>query len=115
LRILQVVFSSNQRLHNPAHFLVAGRWRPYPDVPERIDILLSGATEILRKRFRRVAIVDIDVHHGNGTQEIFYGRKDILNVSLHADPAEFFPFFTGYSEEIGETFAGWVKKYSDEH
>ena len=50
----------------------------------------------------RVAILDFDVHHGNGTQHIFYGRKDCMFVSLHGDPAEYFPFFAGYAHERGE-------------
>ena len=50
----------------------------------------------------RVAIVDVDVHHGNGTQGIFYKRRDVMTVSLHGDPAEFYPFFAGYREEVGE-------------
>ena len=50
----------------------------------------------------RVAIVDVDVHHGNGTQGIFYQRGDVLTVSLHGDPSEFYPFFAGYREEAGE-------------
>lgn len=49
----------------------------------------------------RVAIVDVDVHHGNGTQGIFYARGDVLTVSLHGDPAEFYPFFAGYRQELG--------------
>lgn len=50
----------------------------------------------------RVAIVDVDVHHGNGTQGIFYRRDDVLTVSLHGDPADFYPFFAGYRGETGE-------------
>ncbi|TIT94671.1 MAG: histone deacetylase family protein [Mesorhizobium sp.] len=50
----------------------------------------------------RVAIVDWDVHHGNGTQGIFYARPDVLTVSLHADPVRFYPFFWGYADERGE-------------
>lgn len=49
----------------------------------------------------RVAIVDVDYHHGNGTQSIFYDRADVLFVSLHADPAEAFPYFLGYADETG--------------
>jgi acetoin utilization deacetylase AcuC-like enzyme len=49
----------------------------------------------------RVAILDIDVHHGNGTQGIFHERADVLTVSIHADPASYFPFFTGYADETG--------------
>ncbi len=50
----------------------------------------------------RVAIVDVDVHHGNGTQSIFYRRPDVLTVSLHADPTDFYPFFWGYAHERGD-------------
>ncbi len=51
---------------------------------------------------RRVAIVDVDLHHGNGTQAIFYARGDVLTVSVHADPASFYPFFQGHAHERGE-------------
>jgi acetoin utilization deacetylase AcuC-like enzyme len=50
---------------------------------------------------KRVAILDVDYHHGNGTQEIFYARKDVLYVSLHADPTTDFPYFLGYADETG--------------
>src|SRR5215468_494072 len=56
----------------------------------------------LRKTFAKVAIIDIDVHHGNGTQEIFYRRSDIHFTSIHADPSSFFPFYLGYAQEQGE-------------
>src|SRR5258707_1931817 len=49
----------------------------------------------------RVAILDVDFHHGNGTQDIFYDRADVLYVSLHGDPADAFPYFSGYADEIG--------------
>ncbi len=49
----------------------------------------------------RVAIVDVDYHHGNGTQQIFYDRDDVLFVSLHADPAFEYPFFLGFAAERG--------------
>jgi acetoin utilization deacetylase AcuC-like enzyme len=49
----------------------------------------------------RVAVVDIDVHHGNGTQGIFYERGDVLTVSIHANPTNYFPFYAGYAEEVG--------------
>ncbi len=48
-----------------------------------------------------VAILDIDFHHGNGTQQIFYSRDDILVVSLHGDPALNYPYFAGYATEQG--------------
>ncbi|CZF85841.1 MULTISPECIES: histone deacetylase family protein [Grimontia] len=50
---------------------------------------------------QRVAILDIDFHHGNGTQEIFYDRDDVLFVSLHGDPLDTFPFFWGHEKEQG--------------
>ena len=49
----------------------------------------------------RVAILDVDFHHGNGTQQIFYDRDDVLFVSLHADPAEHYPYFLGFANERG--------------
>ena len=50
----------------------------------------------------RVAILDVDYHHGNGTQQIFYERADVLTQSLHADPDQEFPYFIGYADEIGK-------------
>ena len=49
----------------------------------------------------RVAILDIDFHHGNGTQQLFYSDPKVLVVSLHGDPREFFPFYCGYGDESG--------------
>ncbi|TPL81962.1 histone deacetylase family protein [Mesorhizobium sp. B2-3-13] len=60
------------------------------------------AAQILRKQAARVAILDVDLHHGNGTQGIFYARPDVLTVSLHADPVRFYPFFWGHAHERGE-------------
>ncbi|MFL9823412.1 histone deacetylase family protein [Rhodoplanes sp. SY1] len=50
----------------------------------------------------RVAVLDIDYHHGNGTQDIFYSRGDVLFVSLHADPVQEYPYYLGFSDETGE-------------
>ena len=50
---------------------------------------------------RRVAILDVDFHHGNGTQQIFWDRGDVLYVSLHGDPAGIYPYFSGYAVERG--------------
>jgi acetoin utilization deacetylase AcuC-like enzyme len=52
-------------------------------------------------RSARVAILDVDYHHGNGTQQIFWERADVCVVSLHADPAREYPFFSGYADERG--------------
>ncbi|MDR3441027.1 histone deacetylase family protein [Telmatospirillum sp.] len=49
----------------------------------------------------RIAILDVDLHHGNGTQDIFYDRDDVLMISVHADPDAFYPFFSGYRHERG--------------
>lgn len=49
----------------------------------------------------RVAVIDVDYHHGNGTQEIFYGRADVLTASLHGDPMTEYPFYLGHADEVG--------------
>ncbi len=50
----------------------------------------------------KVAILDIDYHHGNGQQQIFYKRNDVLTISLHGHPSFAYPYFSGFSEESGE-------------
>ncbi len=50
----------------------------------------------------KVAILDIDFHHGNGTQDIFYNRNDVLTVSIHGHPDYSYPYFSGYEAERGE-------------
>ncbi len=50
----------------------------------------------------RTAILDIDFHHGNGTQDIFWNRGDVLTVSLHGHPNLAYPYFSGFSDEVGE-------------
>jgi acetoin utilization deacetylase AcuC-like enzyme len=50
---------------------------------------------------RRPAILDVDLHHGNGTQGIFYARGDVLTVSIHVHPERYYPFFWGYPQERG--------------
>lgn len=51
--------------------------------------------------FGKVAVLDIDYHHGNGTQEIFYNRPDVLTVSIHGHPRFAYPYFSGFAEERG--------------
>jgi acetoin utilization deacetylase AcuC-like enzyme len=51
--------------------------------------------------FDRVAVLDVDYHHGNGTQSIFYARGDVLTVSLHGDPRTEYPFYLGHADERG--------------
>lgn len=60
-----------------------------------------AANHMRGKGAARVAILDVDFHHGNGTQEIFYERDDVLFVSLHGDPVDAFPHFLGYADETG--------------
>src|SRR3954447_10444304 len=49
----------------------------------------------------RVAVLDVDYHHGNGTQQIFYDRGDVLYASVHADPDRAYPYFAGFADERG--------------
>jgi acetoin utilization deacetylase AcuC-like enzyme len=51
---------------------------------------------------RKVSILDVDYHHGNGTQEIFYRRGDVQVINLHGDPMTEYPFFLGHADERGE-------------
>ncbi len=53
-------------------------------------------------RYGKVAILDIDYHHGNGQQQIFYSRNDVLTVSIHGHPSFAYPYFSGFREENGE-------------
>ena len=59
------------------------------------------AANWLAQQGHRIAILDIDYHHGNGTQEIFYGRSDVLVCSIHADPLNEYPYYWGYADEFG--------------
>lgn len=52
--------------------------------------------------YGNVALLDVDYHHGNGSQDIFYDRADVLTVSLHADPETTYPYFSGFANERGE-------------
>jgi acetoin utilization deacetylase AcuC-like enzyme len=52
-------------------------------------------------RHGRVAILDVDYHHGNGQQDIFYGRDDVLTVSIHGNPRFAYPYFAGFADETG--------------
>ena len=60
-----------------------------------------AAQHLLDDGLQRVAILDIDYHHGNGTQDIFYQRGDVLFVSIHADPRSEYPFYLGHADEAG--------------
>jgi acetoin utilization deacetylase AcuC-like enzyme len=60
-----------------------------------------AAQHLLDDGLQRVAILDVDYHHGNGTQSIFYGRKDVLFMSIHADPRTDYPYYSGHADETG--------------
>ncbi len=60
-----------------------------------------AAQKFLDDGAKRVVVLDIDYHHGNGTQDIFYDRNDVMFISLHADPQVEFPYFLGYADEKG--------------
>jgi acetoin utilization deacetylase AcuC-like enzyme len=59
------------------------------------------AAELLRKTWNRVAILDFDTHHGDGTQAIFYARDDVFFGSVHTDPSAYYPHYVGYADERG--------------
>lgn len=60
-----------------------------------------AAERCLSRGAKRVAVLDVDFHHGNGTQNIFYDRPDVFFASIHGDPYESFPYFSGYAHEQG--------------
>ena len=62
------------------------------------------AAQRLRDRgAARVGIIDVDYHHGNGTESIFLARSDVVFVSIHADPRDEFPWFAGFADERGRS------------
>ena len=61
-----------------------------------------AADAIVRATGERVSILDVDYHHGNGSQQIFWRRGDVFYASIHADPLRQYPFFLGHAHETGE-------------
>jgi len=59
------------------------------------------AAQVLRSKHQRVVILDTDVHHGQGVQEIFYEREDVFYISVHGDPMNFYPATAGFDDEQG--------------
>ena len=76
-------------------WMIRNRFRPGQAAPK------DTRQQLATRSGCRVAIVDIDFHHGNGTQEIFYKRSDVFYCSIHADPDEEFPYFSGRANERG--------------
>lgn len=76
----------------------------YPDLMTGVCYLNNAAiaAELLAVRFGTVAVIDIDVHHGNGTQFIFWTRPDVLVCSVHVDPRLSAPYYAGHADEVGE-------------
>lgn len=61
-----------------------------------------AAQRLLDLGAARVGVIDVDFHHGNGTQDIFYRRGDVFFASIHGDPSQAFPHFLGFADETGE-------------
>jgi len=61
----------------------------------------AAAAQRLVEHYGRVAVLDVDAHHGDGTQQVFYHRADVLTISTHADPSNYYPFYSGYTSETG--------------
>ncbi len=59
------------------------------------------ANQLAESTGSKIAVLDVDYHHGNGTQQIFYDRADVQMVSLHGDPRRAYPYLTGFRDEIG--------------
>jgi acetoin utilization deacetylase AcuC-like enzyme len=90
----------------PGHHALRGRYGGY--------CYFNNAALAGQKLARRgrVAILDVDYHHGNGTQEIFYHSDEVLFLSIHADPDVEYPYFSGYANELGAgAGAGYNRNY----
>ena len=61
-----------------------------------------AAQSLIDRGKKHAAILDVDFHHGNGTQSIFYDRSDVLFASIHGDPNEEIPYFSGHADERRE-------------
>ena len=105
----QVALSAQQQLAQGAHTAFA-LCRP-PGHHASADVMggycylnnaAIAAQAFLDQGHKKVAILDVDYHHGNGTQSIFYERSDVLFTSIHGHPEAEFPFFLGYADECGE-------------
>ena len=91
-------------LRPPGHH--AGRAGKALGAPTQGFCILNNAAAatigFLEQGYRRIVVLDVDIHCGNGTEEIFYGRNDVLNIDIHRDPADFYPFIC-FPEQIGKS------------
>jgi acetoin utilization deacetylase AcuC-like enzyme len=81
----------------PGHHSMRGQYGGYG----LFNNVAVAAQAALDAGASRVAVLDVDYHHGNGTQDIFYDRSDVLYVSIHSDPRYGYPFFMGHADETG--------------
>lgn len=79
----------------PGHHSGVGRYGGFCLLNQAAVVARAAATE------GRVAVLDVDAHHGDGTQEIFYADPQVLYASVHADPTFRFPYVSGHAEEVG--------------
>ncbi|MDR3056452.1 MAG: histone deacetylase family protein [Zoogloeaceae bacterium] len=110
----EAIYASAQSAIAAAHAILAGDFHAYaicrpPGHHARVDAAggfcylnnAAIAAQILSQTYPRVLILDTDLHHGQGTQEIFYARDDVYYLSIHADPTNFYPAVAGFAEETG--------------
>lgn len=100
LRAAELVAASTERLvyvlsRPPGHHAERARCGGY----SYLNTTALAANHLAK--LGRVAVLDLDVHHGNGTQHLFYDRADVFTVSIHGDPAGLFPYFSGFADETG--------------
>jgi len=77
-----------------------------------VNVAALAAEHLRKGGADRVAILDVDFHHGNGTQDIFYQRNDVLFASIHGAPEEHFPYFWGHRDETGANAGeGFTRNY----
>ncbi len=72
-----------------------------PQADFAILITPPSSPNTLRQKYAKIAIIDTDMHHGQGIQEIFYDHSDVLYTSVHASPINFYPAVTGHEFEKG--------------
>lgn len=81
----------------PGHHAMPGQYGGYCF----LNNAAIAAHHLSNNGTRRVAVLDVDYHHGNGTQAIFYDRADVLTVNIHSDPIDEYPYFMGHPDETG--------------